>query len=223
MIHHEPSICVLPWLSVRCAHRPCPSHPASRSLPRDISAHTKHDPRRPAVLARRRHPSPLGTHTAMVFRHANGKVEDGMWENDKLVGPASSASGHSISNDLAGLNINGFLNLFASMRFKGNKPLPEAEVKALQTALRAKGINLVLVAPSAGADIQAAVMSAIKRCDGFVAFGTKTWGQDTGNPGNSAFEVHTHAPRACTAATFLYSRLVLFSCRCLGLCLRLSY
>ena len=50
----------------------------------------------------------------------------------------------SVEPDLAGLNLDGLLNLFASMRFRGNHPLPQAEVKALQTAQQ----NFVITDPS---------------------------------------------------------------------------
>ena len=80
---------------------------------------------------------------------------------------------------LDGLTIKDFLaafSIFGSMRF----PVP-AEARALFQALKDAGVHLKIVDMKAGQDIDKEVYEWIEHCDTFLVFGTKTYGEDTGN------------------------------------------
>jgi len=78
--------------------------------------------------------------------------------------------------------------VFASMRFPNGKPLPEAF--QLKDILAKKGIDLFVVRVTAGDSINATVFdTAMDNCVAFVAFGSITYGQDTGNDASSHCEV----------------------------------
>ena len=66
--------------------------------------------------------------------------------------------------------------IFGSMRF----PVPD-EARVLCAALRAAGVHLKIVDMKAGQDIDREVYSWIEHCDTFFVFGSKSYGEDTGN------------------------------------------
>eukprot|EP01043_Picozoa_sp_COSAG02_P023237 COSAG02_NODE_1235_length_13736_cov_12.313265_10_plen_630_part_00 len=76
-------------------------------------------------------------------------------------------------------NISDFLPalcIFGSMRF----PVP-LEARLLFAALQAAGVHLKVVDMKAGQDIDKEVYEWIEHCHAFLAFGTKNYGEDTGN------------------------------------------
>jgi len=80
------------------------------------------------------------------------------------------------------------LKVFASMRFPDGKPLPQAF--QLKEALAKKGIDLFVVRVTAGDSIHDTVFdTAMDNSVAFVAFGSATYGQDTGNGASSHYEV----------------------------------
>ena len=68
------------------------------------------------------------------------------------------------------------LCIFGSMRF----PVPP-EARLLFAALQAAGVHLKIVDMRAGQDIDKEVYEWIEHCRAFLAFGTKNYGEDTGN------------------------------------------
>eukprot|EP01043_Picozoa_sp_COSAG02_P012976 COSAG02_NODE_512_length_20850_cov_4.993302_10_plen_651_part_00 len=68
------------------------------------------------------------------------------------------------------------LCIFGSMRF----PVPD-EARMLFAALQAAGVYLKIVDMKAGQDIDKEVYEWIEHCHAFLAFGTKNYGEDTGN------------------------------------------
>ena len=68
------------------------------------------------------------------------------------------------------------LCIFGSMRF----PVPP-EARLLFAALWAAGVYLKIVDMKAGQDIDKEVFEWIEHCHAFLAFGTKNYGEDTGN------------------------------------------
>ena len=66
--------------------------------------------------------------------------------------------------------------IFGSMRF----PVP-LEARMLFAALQAAGVHLKVVDMKAGQDIDKEVYEWIEHCHAFLAFGTKNYGEDTGN------------------------------------------
>ena len=70
--------------------------------------------------------------------------------------------------------------IFASMRFVGGKPLPEA-VK-LREELEKQKVFLKIVELNAGADINQEVFESIEQAGAFMVFGTSTYGEKTANP-----------------------------------------
>ena len=68
------------------------------------------------------------------------------------------------------------LCIFGSMRF----PVP-VEARMLFAALQAAGVYLKIVDMRAGQDIDKEVYEWIEHCHAFLAFGTKNYGEDTGN------------------------------------------
>ena len=66
------------------------------------------------------------------------------------------------------------------MRFPEGKPLPEAI--ALRVALARIGIQLIIVELHGAVDITKEVFEGIEKSAAFVAFGTKDYAEDTGNP-----------------------------------------
>ena len=68
------------------------------------------------------------------------------------------------------------LCIFGSMRF----PVP-VEARMLFAALRAAGVYLKIVDMKAGQDIDKEVYEWIEHCHAFLVFGTRTYGEDTGN------------------------------------------
>eukprot|EP01052_Picozoa_sp_SAG31_P041598 SAG31_NODE_6350_length_2052_cov_1.145929_1_plen_578_part_01 len=73
--------------------------------------------------------------------------------------------------------------IFGSMRF----PVPH-EATQLQQALAKMGITLHIVRAQAGQDITDEVFEWIEHADTFLVFGTKDYGEDTGNPASSYAE-----------------------------------
>ena len=71
--------------------------------------------------------------------------------------------------------------LFASMRFGGPDSPKECAYK-LRSKLEERNIGLVIIDVDIGDSITNAVFDGIEKCDGFVVFGTKSYGEDTGNP-----------------------------------------
>ena len=67
---------------------------------------------------------------------------------------------------------------FFSLRF--NDVIPPM-AKQLQAALKPKGIEAKIIDMKASGNIKQEVFSQIEACDTFVAFGSKDYGQDTGN------------------------------------------
>eukprot|EP01048_Picozoa_sp_COSAG05_P019626 COSAG05_NODE_3123_length_2306_cov_1.765745_2_plen_599_part_00 len=68
------------------------------------------------------------------------------------------------------------LCIFGSMRF----PVPDA-ARVLFVALQAAGVYLKIVDMKAGQDIDKEVYEWIEHCHAFLVFGTKNYGEDTGN------------------------------------------
>ena len=68
------------------------------------------------------------------------------------------------------------LCIFGSMRF----PVP-LEARMLFAALQAAGVYLKIVDMRAGEDIDKEIYEWIEHCHAFLAFGTKNYGEDTGN------------------------------------------
>eukprot|EP01045_Picozoa_sp_COSAG04_P015986 COSAG04_NODE_1303_length_7305_cov_10.223980_2_plen_306_part_00 len=68
---------------------------------------------------------------------------------------------------------------FFSLRFDDTIP-PMA--KQLQAALKPMGVEGKIIDIDAGVDIDTEVFSQIEACNTFVVFGSKHYGQDTGNP-----------------------------------------
>ena len=91
------------------------------------------------------------------------------WDSLKL-----SMRGVFSSSSSAARNV-----IFASMRFVNGQPLPEA--LELQTVLRNHGITLKIVQLTAGADITQEVFESIEQAEAFLVFGTKNYGEKTGN------------------------------------------
>lgn len=84
--------------------------------------------------------------------------------------------------------VNAPLKVFASMRFPNGMPLPEAF--QLQSLLADRGIDLFIVHVAAGDSIHDTVFdNAMSKCVAFVAMGSVTYGQDTGNNASSHMEV----------------------------------
>ena len=74
--------------------------------------------------------------------------------------------------------------IFGSMRFQDGRVLREAT--QLQAELkRQAALDLQCVNMSAGGDIDTEVFGGIERADTFLVFGTKTYGEDTGNPAST--------------------------------------
>lgn len=63
------------------------------------------------------------------------------------------------------------------------------EAEQLKKALEDQGVKLHVVDISAGASITLTVFDIMERCHGFIAFGTKTYGANTGNPAATDREV----------------------------------
>jgi len=73
--------------------------------------------------------------------------------------------------------------VFGSMRF----PVPP-EARALQSALRQRGVDLQIIDMRAGDDISEAVFTGIREADAVVVFGTADYGEKTSNPACTYFE-----------------------------------
>eukprot|EP01045_Picozoa_sp_COSAG04_P007070 COSAG04_NODE_360_length_15920_cov_50.432815_13_plen_1375_part_00 len=71
---------------------------------------------------------------------------------------------------------------FASLRFDGIVP---EEAKKLQAALAKKHVSLEMVDMTGGEDVDEVVIDRIEHCSTFIVFGTKHYGQDTGNPAST--------------------------------------
>ena len=56
------------------------------------------------------------------------------------------------------------------------------EAPALKKALAAHGVDLYVASPGLGANITKEVFSAIENSHLFIALGTSTYAEDTGNP-----------------------------------------
>ena len=76
------------------------------------------------------------------------------------------------------------LCIFGSQRFPITK-----EAWELQRALASVGIFLKFVEMQAGLDIDHEVYEWIKHCDSFLVFGTKGYGEDTGNSACTYHEI----------------------------------
>ena len=68
--------------------------------------------------------------------------------------------------------------VFASLRFNADGPITEA--RDLQQALGAVGVKLHIIDVSAGSNISTRVFSTIETCSAFIAFGSASYGEDTG-------------------------------------------
>ena len=77
--------------------------------------------------------------------------------------------------------------LFFSLRF-GEEHGVVSMARELQAALDSEGVGAVIIDMKAGGDIDTAVFSAIEYADTFVVFGSKHYGQDTGNPACTYYE-----------------------------------
>jgi hypothetical protein len=73
--------------------------------------------------------------------------------------------------------LNAGRTIFGSMRF----PAPP-EAMMLQAALAENSVDLQILDLSGGADITKQVFEGIRAADAFMVFGTKHYGEDTGNP-----------------------------------------
>ena len=58
----------------------------------------------------------------------------------------------------------------------------------LQAALKVKGVEATIVNMKADGNIKVAVFEAIHACSTFVAFGSKDYGEDTGNSASTFYE-----------------------------------
>jgi hypothetical protein len=80
--------------------------------------------------------------------------------------------------------------VFGSMRFDACGPARRGgEAEQLKRALEEQGVKLHVVDISAGASITLTVFDIMERCHGFIAFGTKTYATNTGNPAASDKEI----------------------------------
>ncbi|CAJ1349902.1 unnamed protein product [Effrenium voratum] len=78
--------------------------------------------------------------------------------------------------------------VFASMRFTEGSPMVQA--RALQRALKQHNVELVIVSAHLSESITRVVLQReLSRCDAFLAFGTKDYGEDTGNPASTYKEL----------------------------------
>lgn len=89
---------------------------------------------------------------------------------------------------------------FGSMRFP-----PPPEAVELQKALADVGITLKIVDMKAGGDIDKEVFSWLSHADYFVVFGTKRYGEDTGNP---ACTYHELKYAQCKRKTLVLIRMI---------------
>lgn len=78
--------------------------------------------------------------------------------------------------------------LFASLRF-GKDRYVEDCAKALREKLEENDIGLVIMNVELGENITRAVFEGIDRCEGFVAFGSVNYGEETGNPAATDKEI----------------------------------
>mmetsp|Transcript_22760 Transcript_22760/g.34435 ORF Transcript_22760/g.34435 Transcript_22760/m.34435 type:complete len:506 (+) Transcript_22760:160-1677(+) len=76
--------------------------------------------------------------------------------------------------------------IFASMRFRDGRILPQADL--LRQELELHGIIMHIIDMRSGEDIDSKVFSTLEHCDTFLAFGTSDYGKDTGNSASTYFE-----------------------------------
>ena len=86
-----------------------------------------------------------------------------------------------------GASSEGRRTVFASMRFPDGQPLPHA-IK-LQAALKKTGVDMTIIRLDGVADITKEVFQGIEEAGAFIAFGTKSYAEDTGNPACSYYEL----------------------------------
>ena len=134
-------------------------------------------------------PAAAGAAAAAAPPPASGSIPEGV--------PAKPATRevHSAAAEVASVDVSGALDwtltpiqpsrtsdflpalcIFGSMRF----PVP-LEARLLFAALQAAGVHLKVVDMRAGQDIDKEVYEWIEHCHAFLAFGTKNYGEDTGN------------------------------------------
>ena len=95
---------------------------------------------------------------------------------------APSASGAEASTDSLA-----HFEVFASMRFNAGGPAPQA--RELKAALAERGVLLHIIDVSAGENIEDKVFMTMEACDALIVFGSRDYGQDTGNPASTYHEI----------------------------------
>ena len=84
------------------------------------------------------------------------------------------------------------------MRFNAAGPAPQA--RELKAALAGRGVLLHIIDVSAGENIEDKVFMTMEGCDALVVFGSRDYGQDTGNPASTYHEIKVRLackPGAC--------------------------
>ena len=85
--------------------------------------------------------------------------------------------------------------LFASLRFNKAGPAPQA--RELKAALAGRGVLLHIIDVSAGENIEDQVFMTMEACDALVVFGSRDYGQDTGNPASTYHEIKVRLVGTC--------------------------
>ena len=73
------------------------------------------------------------------------------------------------------------------MRFNAAGPAPQA--RELKAALAERGVLLHIIDVSAGENIEDKVFMTMEACDALIVFGSRDYGQDTGNPASTYHEI----------------------------------
>ena len=87
------------------------------------------------------------------------------------------------------------VEIFASMRFNAAGPAPQA--RELKAALAERGVLLHIIDVSAGENIEDKVFMTMEACDALIVFGSRDYGQDTGNPASTYHEIKVRLVGTC--------------------------
>ena len=99
------------------------------------------------------------------------------------------------------------------MRFNSAGPAPQA--RELKAALAERGVLLHIIDVSAGENIEDKVFMTMEACDALLVFGSRDYGEDTGNPASTYHEIGcTRRVLLCRTwvSTFGFKSTVLAGC-----------
>ncbi|CAJ1443812.1 unnamed protein product, partial [Effrenium voratum] len=87
------------------------------------------------------------------------------------------------------------------------------QARALQRALKQHNVELVIVSAHLSESITRVVLQReLSRCDAFLAFGTKDYGEDTGNPASTYKELEWWAVAGKPVGRAAAAALVMCAC-----------